>query len=140
MQAKRTCFALLFPLTLFFCAHGSAQKIESMKLLTPNVGWVSTADNLFWTTDAGQHWRNITPKLSPAQNIDSVFFLDTSHGWALLISETADEAEPQLDLASTADGGGGWSITRVNIPHLSPESVTLTGGAISILSTLPMAG
>jgi photosystem II stability/assembly factor-like uncharacterized protein len=131
----RTVQASLVPsllLIVCLCATVSAQqagRIESMKLLTPDVGWAATARNLFWTVDSGQHWKDIAPKFGPGQSIDSVFFQDASTGWVLLIGEDAGADEPRFDLASTANAGTNWSISRVKIPHLNPESTTLTGGS-----------
>ena len=38
-----------------------AGRIESMKLLTTDAGWAATNEKLFWTTDGGASWKDITP-------------------------------------------------------------------------------
>lgn len=92
-----------------------------MKLLTDNVGWAATNTKLFWTTDSGASWRDITPKLGHrTQMVSSVFFLDTSTGWVVL--KCADGKSPLLDdvcfeFASTADGGESWSVAHPKITN-----------------------
>ncbi len=120
MRTLRWTFTLLFALLL--CAIAAAQQpgeLESMKLLTPEVGWTATAQRLFWTTNAGGDWKDITPKTSfPEEEIASAFFLDTSRGWVLLSHRA--EPEPRFDLASTTNAGESWSITRLNVPDPDP--------------------
>jgi hypothetical protein len=60
-------------------------RVDSMKLLRADVGW-ATIDSvsfpggrtgrLFWTSDAGANWKDITPPAQPGARIESVFFLD----------------------------------------------------------------
>ena len=131
MRVVFNAVVISLAVSLCFFSHSGAEaasRIESMKLLTPDTGWVATTKNLFWTTDAGRHWKQITPKMSPGQSTDSVFFLDTSIGWALLIGGNAAAIEPQFELASTNNAGTTWSILRIKIPHLNPENTVLTGG------------
>jgi photosystem II stability/assembly factor-like uncharacterized protein len=82
----------------------------------------SGGDHLFWTGDDGNNWSDITPHESAAGQIAAVFFLDASHGWALLAvkhepnSQQADDLITDIsafDVASTADGGVSWTIKRL---------------------------
>jgi photosystem II stability/assembly factor-like uncharacterized protein len=96
-----------------------AGRIESMKLLTADVGWAATKSHLFWTTDSGAHWKDITPKLNhKGQSVSSVFFLDASTGWALL--NCGDDRDQRVDdvcfeFAPTNDSGQSWSIVHPKI-------------------------
>src|SRR6266516_1986067 len=84
----------------------SVARAQSMKLLTPEVGWAHMGPGLIRTADAGQHWSKITPPLSPGEYIASVFFLDTSTGWALLSKPPSQgEEQPHFQLAATSDSG-----------------------------------
>src|ERR1039458_371978 len=97
MKRLRITPAFLLAFTISVCTTAMSQhnkapqssyrEIESMRLLTSSVGWASNDRHVFWTTDAGKHWKNIGPRIKPRQNIDAVFFLDTSIGWTLLIGE-----------------------------------------------------
>jgi photosystem II stability/assembly factor-like uncharacterized protein len=92
-----------------------------MKLLTSDVGWAATDKVLFWTTDGGAHWKDITPKLDHGgQTVSSVFFLDSSTGWVLLkCGDGHDLAADSscFDLASTYNAGESWSVAHENITH-----------------------
>ncbi len=122
MQVKQVRLILPLLLTLCLCCSALAQqgsRIESMELLTPNVGWATTKSHLFWTADGGAAWKDVTPKLNhKRQMISSVFFLDSSTGWALL--SCGDDRNLTVDdgcfeLASTTDAGQTWSILHEGI-------------------------
>jgi photosystem II stability/assembly factor-like uncharacterized protein len=100
-------------LMLFLCAIASAD-IQDMKLLTPNIGWVVTENNLYWTIDAGNTWKNITPPSASFENIAAVFFLNTSQGWVLCCDTSGKHK--RFNIASTNDGGVHWSISPVLMP------------------------
>lgn len=127
---KQACFLLVL------CAATAIAlpaQDRSMQLLTPDVGWALTGGQLFWTTDGGDAWRDITPAPAsrshllpgqlPARAISSVFFLDTSTGWLLLAGGDEKTDELWLDLAATADAGATWSTTRVTLPHTEPGTL-----------------
>jgi photosystem II stability/assembly factor-like uncharacterized protein len=129
MQVTQLSLVLSLLLTLCLCADVSAQKaggIESMKLLTPEVGWAATSSRLFWTDDGGAKWKDITPRTKAQTEIVSVFFLNTSAGWALLVENRSTD-EPRFDLAATTNAGTNWSLKSVVVPHLNPERTQLAG-------------
>ena len=74
-QVRLSVSSLL--MTLCLCGGAPAQqsgRLESMKLLTPNVGWAATKSHLFWTADGGAQWKDITPRSSHKwQAVSSVF-------------------------------------------------------------------
>ncbi len=105
----------------------SAQQVQSMKLLSAQVGWAHSGRHLYWTTDGGTHWKDIAPSQSPKQIIVDVMFLKTEMGWALLSGGDENSDEPEFDLASTTNGGKDWLTMPVKIPDLDPKSVTLDG-------------
>jgi photosystem II stability/assembly factor-like uncharacterized protein len=116
MQIKQLRLVSSLLLTLCVCRATHAQqagRIESMKLLTTNVGWAATNKKLFWTADGGAQWKDITPKINhKRQMISSVFFLNVSTGWVLLnCGDDRDVLADEgcLDLASTSDSGETWS-------------------------------
>ena len=95
-----------------------------MKLLAPDTGWSQQQDGrLYWTSDDGQHWEDITPRVSgeapSTASISLVFFRDSLEGWALLAGETDDD-EPTYWMAHTSDRGEHWSLSRFTYPKL-PE-------------------
>jgi photosystem II stability/assembly factor-like uncharacterized protein len=124
MQTKQLSLVISLMLPLCVCPATQAQqagRIESMKLLTANTGWAATNKKLFFTTDGGTQWKDITPRTKPDRKISSVFFLDLSHGWVLLAHEGKEDpqsgiAETLFEIASTLDAGETWSVTRLELP------------------------
>lgn len=61
---------------------------ERMKLLTRDTGWVADTHSLYWTSDGGADWADITPVVPgvgpEGLTLHSVFFLDTSQGWLVI--------------------------------------------------------
>jgi len=112
-------------------------RVQSMKLLTVDVGW-ATIDSvslpggqtgrLFWTSDAGANWKDITPPAQPAARIESVFFLDPERGWVLLLDLSRGGDTTRFEVASTSNAGASWSISRVNTEAMIPTNrATLIG-------------
>jgi probable HAF family extracellular repeat protein len=126
-RSVRLLLAISVVSTFSFASGSSAGTLQSMKLLTSQIGWAATGSRLFWTTDGGVHWKDITPKTVIPENLASVFFLDTSTGWALL--STFDEAKdaPRFAFASTKDAGETWEISDFN-PPINPKQYVLAGG------------
>jgi photosystem II stability/assembly factor-like uncharacterized protein len=110
-----------------FIPVAAAQQVQSMKLLTAQVGWAQFGQHLYWTTDDGAHWKMIDPHTSSKLGIVSVFFLDTNIGWVLLSGGDEKAAEPEFELASTTDAGSSWHVAPVKINNLDPNSTTLDG-------------
>jgi YVTN family beta-propeller protein len=93
-------------LIFFLCAHASAD-IQDMKLLTSKIGWTVTEKVLYWTTNGGAQWKNITPQSVSNGYIASVFFLNPLQGWALCCDTNTKYRE--FSIAYTNNGGTTWS-------------------------------
>jgi probable HAF family extracellular repeat protein len=141
---RKTRLSSLFSLFVFvlscFCTISSAQQagtVESMKLLTPEVGWAATHYQLFWTRDSGRHWTTITPSPKHPAEIASAFFLNDSVGWVLLTrrNQTTNDVSG-FDLASTANGGASWTIAPIKIPDLSPQALLPGDGRMDFIDPL----
>jgi probable HAF family extracellular repeat protein len=140
MQSRRASLVLSVVLIFCFCSTAisqqpattlpfgySAGRLESVKLLTQEVGWAATRTHLFWTANDGKQWNDITPQPAiPGEIVSAVFFLDASTGWALLAGSD-DAGRNRFDLASTLDSGAHWSLSRVNTSGLTPAEASLTG-------------
>jgi len=113
-----------------------------MRLLAPNVGWVLEGENLYWTTDHGLKWVDITPRgasFSGARNV-GVFFLDTSNGWVLLTHWDQSLRDWRLEIAKTSDGGASWSIAPLSYPDLSPALRDAMAGPAGMCFADPLHG
>lgn len=113
-----------------------AVPITDFKLLSSGTGWAIGGAGLLWTTDNGEHWKNITPELPGG--ITDVDFLDAQRGWILYSVNLTNEENPDhapnnfshLYLASTIDGGASWTtVSQLPKPDYS-NYVTGTGGVV----------
>lgn len=62
-----------------------------------DTGWVTFADGLFFTTNAGNQWNLIAPP-----PINTIYFSDVKNGWA--VNDTS--------LIRTSDGGKTWKLIK----------------------------
>lgn len=111
---------------------------RSMQLLAPNVGWALAGQNLYWTTDGGNSWKEVTPPLPfPRARIVCVFFRGTSNGWVLLAGDIAGSPDPRFDLATTTNAGERWSVAEVDLSglHLMPAEL-YAGGSVYFTDSL----
>jgi len=114
MVSRAIVAAIVFTAVI---ALPGAAVAQGMHLTAPGVGWAST-NGLYWTTDNGKNWKNITPPIHGG--IVSVFFLDSSTGWVL-----GGEGVPaDFELAFTQDSGSSWSVTKLDL-GVDPNSATL---------------
>ena len=95
-------------------------------MFAPGVGYL-TYGQLYWTTDNGSHWTNVTLPAVKQEQVLSLFFLNTSTGWVLL--GEAGDPEPTLDIASTNDAGASWSVMHVDLP-VNPNEPIMPQGDI----------
>ncbi len=112
--------------------------VTEMKLIAPGVGWAQRAERLYWTSDNGANWRDITP---PIEHVGAVFFLDAKRGWASVgyrysYENPLTSDELVFKVASTADAGATWSVTKGVISlkknNISKEDISAYGsGAIT---------
>ncbi len=85
-------------------SESAALDIRAFHLLSADAGWLWLGEQLYWTDDAGQRWREITPRANDA-TIHAVFFRDSQDGWVVLIDRAP---VPTYWLARTSDGGATW--------------------------------
>lgn len=90
--------------------------VEDMKLISPGSGWALAAGRLFWTSDNGQNWDEITPG-NNQQPVSKVFFLDAKTGWAIL--PWISDAGTSITVASTRNGGKSWQNVRVALDSIA---------------------
>lgn len=133
MNSRTMSIVLQLAIVLMLAPIAAAQEWMQMQLLRANVGWTFSGGDMVWTNDNGRHWKEITPDLRGLnEGIVSVFFLDTSRGWAL-VSGYDDPREagigaPKYGMAFTKDSGTTWSVIQLNIPVNPHEYVLVPQG------------
>lgn len=127
-QAQAILALAVLIISLLVPAGAQAQE---MKLLTPTTGWVSRFNHLYWTTDSGSNWADITPVppgvVRAGIKVRSVYFLNAQEGWAVISHpETVVPLTVQAlrtrgtlyEIAQTSDGGQTWSFLPLSYPQL----------------------
>lgn len=110
--------------------------VTDFKMLAPATGWASRGNRYYWTTDGGAHWKDITPRIGPNDEVGSIFFLDTSRGW-VIIDHHIDLYSGRLrfDLACSTDAGTTWSMIPSTI-YVKDLPLAHAGGYDTILKDL----
>ena len=133
---------VLFYFALLTCASSQSLPTPTFDLMTDQVGWVAGLTRLYWTTNGGLTWTDVTPytpsscltqpdcdpcnetTVGPQYFLSSVFFLNTSAGWAVLgrdnddYDEDDESSQPvEFSIATTTDAGVTWSIKPLDVPR-----------------------
>lgn len=140
MRKQLLCTFFLVVLALSRGTAQDALSIRTMKLLDQQTGWAASDNKVFWTTNGGAEWRDITPKLNHNwQHLSSVFFLNASRGWVLLrcADGTSDGYDDVcFEIASTTDSGASWSIAHPTVTDPDPEAGFSQNGYINFTDSL----
>jgi photosystem II stability/assembly factor-like uncharacterized protein len=96
-------------------APSPSSPVNSMHLLSSDVGWAVMQGSFYWTENGGADWSITSSSGPPRGQISSAFFLDTKRGWALSCG-----ANPWA-VFSTTNAGAEWSITNLNIPGVTGD-------------------
>jgi len=83
--------------------------LDQFDMLTAMSGWILLDQHLFWTSDAGQTWNEISPSIPSGAAVQDVSFLDANTGWLLWTLVTSDNSVV-FQLAQTIDHGATWTI------------------------------
>ncbi len=115
--------------------------ITAMHLVQRNTGWVQSGSHVYWTKTNGQSWSDITPAINKSQEIQSVLFLDESHGW-IALDDLSDVASSPFSIASTTNGGKSWQYATPDFygSPLLPELKAVSISVRSIAFTDPQHG
>jgi photosystem II stability/assembly factor-like uncharacterized protein len=93
---------------------------QAAAMVSGTEGWAQTRRGLYWTSDGGQSWRNITPPLAHPARLGSVRFETAERGWAM--SEEGGEGRNRTALFATEDGGRSWTRTRIEVKGLLTQA------------------
>jgi len=139
---RRLTFAFFLSLLL---ACTLAPKLSAqMKLLSPDTGWFANHGHLFWTSDNGAHWKDITPSgsaIPKGAQFGGVFFLNAAEGWATLsYPEPLAAPTPQARanqkalymIAHTENSGETWDVRPLTYPPLPASEQDAIAGPASL--------
>ncbi|MHB1865684.1 MAG: glycoside hydrolase domain-containing protein, partial [Candidatus Saccharimonadales bacterium] len=104
-----------------------------MKLISPSTGWVLASDRLFWTSDDGGNWNDITPP--SVENILSVYFLSNEDGWTLSRPNLSLHANNPILISATDDGGANWHTVALDTSPLKDNPILGKGAHLYFLDS-----
>ena len=82
-------------------------EIQEFSPLSASSGWVRMDSRLYFTSDDGSNWQDITPALPATADLLSASFLDPKTGWVLW-SDPQANGNLDLQFSSTSDAGMTW--------------------------------
>ncbi|NWG07050.1 MAG: DUF1906 domain-containing protein [Chloroflexi bacterium] len=97
----------------------SRVELRQFDMLGADTGWVLLDQKIFWTSDGGQAWKDVSPTLPSGAVVQDVYFADSEAGW-VLFSMPDPAGGARFHLARTADGVT-WS-TRA-LPLFTPGEI-----------------
>ena len=89
-------------------------RLEQFDLVTDTSGWVLLDEYLFWTSDAGQTWSEISPSIPTGASVEDVEFIDANTGW-ILSSTINPDGSALFQLTQTTDGGITWAMRVLSL-------------------------
>jgi photosystem II stability/assembly factor-like uncharacterized protein len=96
---------------------GVSDALYDVHFATPLVGWVVGQNNtILKTTDGGNSWSRIAPRIEDGPTFNEVTFIDQQRGWVKALGS----------LLYTADGGATWQPAR----RLDASVTTFGPGAV----------
>ncbi len=88
--------------------------LDQFNMLTTTSGWILLNQRLFWTSDAGQTWDEVSPSLPSGSSVQDVQFIDSNTGW-MLWTMIAPDGSSLFQLAHTTDHGVTWVIDSLSL-------------------------
>ncbi len=91
----------------------NASGIQGFQLLSADQGWLLLNNRLYWSSDGGVSWKDITPSYSASATIVDVNFLDTSYGWVFMTYTSGED--PVYVIARTSNSGVTWQTGIISL-------------------------
>src|SRR6185436_2785604 len=121
-QLYSLIFAFSFTLVLsgfnsrpvYQAQDGNQVHFDRFDRMTDSSGWVLFNRQLFWTSDAGQTWTEISPSIPGDASVEDVQFIDPNMGW-LLVTVPNPEGGALFQLFQTNDGGFTWGTRALSL-------------------------
>jgi photosystem II stability/assembly factor-like uncharacterized protein len=88
--------------------------LQDFDLITEQEGWVMLGHNIYWTTDGGNNWENISPAGLQPSGMRGATFLDTLNGW-MVFANANEVGEYDYSIARTFDRGRSWQVNKLSL-------------------------
>jgi photosystem II stability/assembly factor-like uncharacterized protein len=91
-------------------SRNSGPPIKTIHMLDHSKGWALTDQNILFTSDGGQNWKNITPSGSTYSRYALADFMDDKYAWVV---STPDLTANSVNVLRTSDGGQHWQVSTI---------------------------
>jgi photosystem II stability/assembly factor-like uncharacterized protein len=107
--------------------------IKALRMLDHSKGWALTEQNILFTSDGGQNWKDVTPSGS-AYGKDAIGdFMSDKYAW---IVSTAQPIDNSVNVLRTSDGGQHWQTSTIAVSEVSvvdaPHFLTTQEGFLEL--------
>src|SRR5438045_4134803 len=97
--------------------HNPTSPIKALRMLDHSKGWALTDQNILFTTDGGQVWKDVTPSGSAYSKFALGDFMNDRYAWVV---STAQPMDNSVNVLRTSDRGQHWQSSTI-----SANAVTL---------------
>lgn len=111
--------------------------IKAIRMLDHSKGWALTDQNVLFTVDGGQQWKDVTP--GSVGKIDEGTFMNENTAWVVSTGQT-----DSVIVWHTSDGGQHWQSSAISVSGAEvislPDFLTTQEGFLEISAGGPGAG
>jgi photosystem II stability/assembly factor-like uncharacterized protein len=97
----------------------TAIDVDHAWVVVTNASGPPTTIRLYRTVDGGATWIAAGLPAPPNWVTDGATFIDSLHGWVVIVGQTSDPPESQTVLLRTVDGGESWSTVYATTARLT---------------------
>ncbi len=116
-------------------AQNSAPPIRAIRMLDRSKGWALTDQNILFTSNSGQDWKDVTPSGSAYGKYARADFLDDKYAW---IAVTPQQVGNNVTVLRTSDGGQHWQSSTISANDASvgdvPHFLTTQEGFLELVT------
>ncbi len=107
--------------------------IKAIRMLDHSKGWALTEQNILFTSDGGQNWKDVTPSGSVYGKYAYGDFLNEKYAWVV---STAKPIDNTVNVLGTSDGGQHWQSSTISVSEVSlldyPHFLTTQEGFLEL--------
>ncbi len=116
-------------------AQNSVLPIRAIRMLDRSKGWALTDQNILFTSNGGQDWKDVTPSGSAYGKYARADFLDDKYAW---VAVTPQQVGNNVTVLRTSDGGQHWQSSTISANDASvgdvPHFLTTQEGFLELVT------
>src|SRR5436309_2492142 len=90
--------------------------IKAIRMLDHSKGWALTDQNILFTSNGGQNWKDVTPSGSAYSKYGYGDFLNDKYAWVVSTGQPIDKS---VNVLRTSDGGQHWDSSTISVNDVS---------------------